>query len=172
MARGQHAAGRNGELEHDGLELNRFAVSAKHQRSRVRDAAQRPISAFTRVFDTLWAVHRRAWTQNRKNNPMQSRIGPARSSCAALRPRARGEKWSVVTAPPNLIPPIFLFEHDLFGKPVPTFPDHAPGGKSKGLRKSGYVAAGFFFALGLAVFGSATGSGPRSIEVSRPAVKV
>jgi hypothetical protein len=21
---------------------------------------------------------------------------------------------------------IFLFEHDLFGKPVPTFPDHAP----------------------------------------------
>jgi hypothetical protein len=22
--------------------------------------------------------------------------------------------------------PIFLFEHDLFGKPVPTFPDHAP----------------------------------------------
>jgi hypothetical protein len=21
--------------------------------------------------------------------------------------------------------PIFLFEHDLFGKPVPTFPDHA-----------------------------------------------
>jgi hypothetical protein len=25
---------------------------------------------------------------------------------------------------------ISLFEHDLFGKPVSTFPDHAPGGKS------------------------------------------
>src|SRR6266404_2192748 len=24
--------------------------------------------------------------------------------------------------------PSILFEHDLFGKPVPTFPDHAPGG--------------------------------------------
>jgi hypothetical protein len=22
---------------------------------------------------------------------------------------------------------LFLFEYDLFGKPVPTFPDHAPG---------------------------------------------
>jgi Cof subfamily protein (haloacid dehalogenase superfamily) len=26
--------------------------------------------------------------------------------------------------------PSFLFEHDLFGKPVPTFPDHAPGNGS------------------------------------------
>src|SRR3954447_20899176 len=25
----------------------------------------------------------------------------------------------------NVIPTMFLFEHDLFGKPVPTFPDHA-----------------------------------------------
>ena len=24
---------------------------------------------------------------------------------------------------------IFLFEHDLFGKPVPTFPDHGLGSK-------------------------------------------
>jgi hypothetical protein len=29
----------------------------------------------TRVFDTLWAVTRGAWTQNRENNPMQSRMG-------------------------------------------------------------------------------------------------
>jgi hypothetical protein len=34
------------------------------------------------------------------------------------------------------------------------------------------VAAGFFFALDLAVFGGATGSGPRSIELRRPDVKV
>ena len=33
------------------------------------------------------------------------------------------------------------------------------------------AGAGFFF-LGLTAFGSATGSAPRSIEVSRPAVKV
>jgi hypothetical protein len=33
------------------------------------------------------------------------------------------------------------------------------------------AAAGFFF-FGLAAFGSATGSVPRSIEVNRPAVKV
>ena len=38
------------------------------------------------------------------------------------------------------------------------------------LTEGDQVAAGFFF--GLAVFGSATGSDPRSIEVSRPAVKV
>jgi hypothetical protein len=34
------------------LESNRIAVSAKHERSRIPDAVQRPISAFTRVFDT------------------------------------------------------------------------------------------------------------------------
>jgi hypothetical protein len=28
-------------------------------------------------------------------------------------------------APPGFRRSIFLFEHDLFGKPVPTFPDHA-----------------------------------------------
>jgi hypothetical protein len=34
------------------------------------------------------------------------------------------------------------------------------------------VAAGFFLAFGFAGFGAATGSGPRSIEDRRPAVKV
>jgi hypothetical protein len=40
--------------------------------------------------------------------------------------------------------------------------------------KRAYVAAGagFFFTLGFAGFGCTTGSGPRSIEVRRPAVKV
>ena len=37
---------------------------------------------------------------------------------------------------------------------------------------SDQVAAGFFFALGFAVFGCATGSAPRSIDDRRPAVKV
>jgi hypothetical protein len=82
-------------LEHDALELDRFAVSAKHQRSRVPDAAQRLISAFTRVFDTLWAVHRGAQAQNRENNPMQSRMGPA--ALVRLASGAREERWSVVT---------------------------------------------------------------------------
>ena len=73
-------------LEQDGLELNRFAVSTKHQRTRVPDAAQSLISAFTRVFDTLWAVRRRVWTQNRENNPMQSRMGPGSQHLCCLRP--------------------------------------------------------------------------------------
>ncbi len=34
------------------------------------------------------------------------------------------------------------------------------------------VAVGFFFGLDLAGFGGATGSGPRSIELRRPDVKV
>src|SRR6267154_940849 len=82
-------------------------------------------SAFTRVFDTLWAVHRRARTQNRENNPMQSKMGPARSTRAAL--RSGHEKKNGSSSRPSLISSrsIFLFEHDLFGKPVPTFPDHA-----------------------------------------------
>jgi hypothetical protein len=51
------------------------------------DAAQRLISAFTRVFDTLWAAHRGAQTQNRENNPMQSRMGPGSQRSCGLRPR-------------------------------------------------------------------------------------
>jgi hypothetical protein len=39
-------------------------------------------------------------------------------------------------------------------------------------RENAYVAAGFFFAFGLAILGCATGSAPRSIDVRRPAVKV
>ena len=86
---------------HDALELDRFAVSAKHQRSRVPDAAQRLISAFTRVFDTLWAVHRRAQTQNRENNPMQSRLGPGLQRSCGLRPGH--EKKNGPSSRPNLI---------------------------------------------------------------------
>src|SRR6202790_578619 len=33
-----------------------------------------------------------------------------------------GARWLFVESPS---PSIFLFEHNLFGKPVPTFPDHA-----------------------------------------------
>ena len=40
------------------------------------------------------------------------------------------------------------------------------------ITKNSYVAAGFFFALGFAVFGCATGSGPRSTDVRRPDVNV
>src|SRR5260221_2152586 len=35
---------------------------------------------------------------------MQSRTSPARSTLAALHPGVREEKWSVVTAQPNLCP--------------------------------------------------------------------
>src|SRR5712671_7767680 len=61
-------------------------------------------SAFTRVFDVLWAVHRRARTQNRENNPMQSRLGSGSQHSCCVASGAREEKWSVVTAQPNLIP--------------------------------------------------------------------
>ena len=43
---------------------------------------------------------------------------------------------------------------------------------SKRFWRDDQVAAGFFFTFGFAVFGCATGSGPRSMEVRRPAVKV
>jgi hypothetical protein len=41
-----------------------------------------------------------------------------------------------------------------------------------GIFRRSYVAAGFFFGFGLAALGCATGSGPRSIDDRRPAVKV
>src|SRR6267142_7218270 len=55
-----------------------------------------------------------------KTTPCKVEWTPARSTLAALRPGQ--EKKG-----PNLISSrsIILFEHDLFGKPVPTFPDHA-----------------------------------------------
>jgi hypothetical protein len=84
--------------------LDRFAVSAKHQRSRVPDAAQRLISAFTRVFDTLWAVHRGAQMQNRENNPMQSRIGPGSQRSCGLRPGHEKKNGPSSRPQPNLIP--------------------------------------------------------------------
>jgi hypothetical protein len=42
-------------------------------------------------------------------------------------------------------------------------------GKGSG---SDHVAAGFFLVFGFAMFGCATGSGPRSIDERRPAVNV
>src|SRR3977135_2162526 len=67
---------------------------------RVFDAL---VSAFTRVFDALWGGAPQARTQNRENNPMQSRIGPTRRTRAAVRP-GHERKWSAVTTQPNLIP--------------------------------------------------------------------
>jgi hypothetical protein len=50
----------------------------------------------------------------------RSPIALLSSICSLKRsPRAR---WLFVESPSRSI---FLFEHDLFGKPVPTFPDHA-----------------------------------------------
>src|SRR5439155_23242976 len=50
--------------------------------------------------DAASAGHRRAWTQNIENNPMQSRMGPAHSPHAAC---IRGTRWAVGTAQPDLI---------------------------------------------------------------------
>src|SRR5712672_3955299 len=45
-----------------------------------------------------------ARTQNRENNPMQSKMGPGSQHSCCVAFGAREEKWSVVTAQPNLIP--------------------------------------------------------------------
>ena len=65
---------------------------------RVFDAL---VSAFTRVFDALWGGAPQARTQNRENNPMQSRIGPTRRTRAAVRPGH--ERKMVRRHDPNLI---------------------------------------------------------------------
>src|ERR1700712_2008761 len=44
--------------------------------------------------------------------------------------------------------------------------------QEKALADAVYVADGFFFGLGFTALGCATGSGPRSIDDRRPAVKV
>src|SRR3984893_14561915 len=72
-------------------------------RSRVPDAAQRLISAFTRVFDTLWAAHRGGQTQNRENNPMQSRMGPGSQRSCGLRPGHEKKNGPSSRPQPNLI---------------------------------------------------------------------
>src|SRR5207245_2259847 len=38
---------------------------------------------------------------------------------------------------------IFLFEHDLFGKPVPTFPDHAPEASRQPFPSCGLTEVGW-----------------------------
>src|SRR3954454_6920831 len=43
------------------------------------------------------------------------------------RARARRRHWYRVRAGETRVRSKFCFEHDLFGKPVPAFPDHAPG---------------------------------------------
>jgi hypothetical protein len=48
------------------------------------------------------AVHGRAWTKNRENNPMQSKVDPGSQTRAAL--HRTEEKCSVVTAQLDLIP--------------------------------------------------------------------
>src|SRR5882757_3097316 len=60
-----------------------------------------------------------------KTTPCKVKWAPARSTRAAL--RSGHEKKNGPSSRPSLISSrsIFLFEHDLFGKPVPTFPDHA-----------------------------------------------
>ena len=60
--------------ERDGLESNRFAASAKRQRSRVPDAG-RYVSATPQ-----------SQIQNRENNPMQSRMGPGSQHSGRLHP--------------------------------------------------------------------------------------
>jgi hypothetical protein len=107
------------------LELDRFAVSAKHKRSRVPDAAQRLISAFTRVFDTLWAVHRRAQTQNRENNPMQSRLGPGSQHSCGLRPGHEKKNGPSSRPQPNLILPRSDPNTRIRSRSEPKAPEHA-----------------------------------------------
>ena len=46
---------------------------------------------------------------------------------------------------PGIVTPLHLFHHDLFGKPVPTFPDHALvgiQGRSQGLIRQQVVKIG------------------------------
>jgi len=60
-----------------------------------------------------------------KTTPCKVNWAPARSTRAAL--RSGHEKKNGPSSRPSPISSrsSFLFEHDLFGKPVPTFPDHA-----------------------------------------------
>ena len=46
----------------------------------------------------------RSILENRENNPMQSKMGPSSQHSCCVAFGAREEKWSVVTAQPNLIP--------------------------------------------------------------------
>jgi hypothetical protein len=55
-------------------------------------------------FDTLWAVHRGARTQNRENNPMQSRMGPGSQRSCGLRPGREKKNGPSSPPRPNLIP--------------------------------------------------------------------
>jgi len=57
------------------LELKRAAASASIDDLVSQTRCCASASAFTRVFDAPWAVHRRAGIENRENNPMQSRMG-------------------------------------------------------------------------------------------------
>jgi hypothetical protein len=56
-----------------GRELSRLAANSKHSNLVSWTLCSVSASAVTCVFDALWAVDRRAETQNRENNPMQSK---------------------------------------------------------------------------------------------------
>src|ERR1700704_1879746 len=86
--------------------LERFQAKACPGRSasaftRAFDAL---VSAFTRVFDALWGGAPQARTQNRENNPMQSRIGPdSKNSCCGTS-GAREKNGPPSRPQPDLIP--------------------------------------------------------------------
>jgi hypothetical protein len=72
-------------LEHDVLELDRFVPQARGANDLVSRTRHCVPSA----------VHGRAWTKNRENNPMQSRVNPgSQPSCCA----ASGAKRAVAAS--------------------------------------------------------------------------
>src|SRR6266481_9221102 len=90
-----------------------LAAAAPHKRvhARLRHARKR---VHARLRRAMGAVCRKAWTQNRENNPMQSRMGPlARSTRAALRPGHEKKNGPSSRPPPNLIPHLVLTKLDL-----------------------------------------------------------
>ena len=139
-------AGLLDRLEHDALELDRFCrerealtiscpgrSAAPHKRvhARLRHARKRVHARLRRAMGRYTAEPRHKIA---KTTPCKVEWAPARSARAAC---VRGTRRKMVRRHgPNLISSrsIFLLEHDLFGKPVPThrvvarghaFPDRA-----------------------------------------------
>src|SRR6266850_7083810 len=100
----------------------RGAAPHKRVHARLRHARKRVHARLRRAMGrcTAGPGHKIA-----KTTPCKVKWAPARSTRAAL--RSGHEKKNGPSSRPSLISSrsIFLFEHDLFGKPVPTFPDHA-----------------------------------------------
>src|SRR5216683_1429296 len=98
--------------------------AAPHKRvhARLRHARKRVHARLRRAMGRYTAEPRHKIA---KTTPCKVEWAPDRSARAAS---VRGTRRKMVRRHgPNLISSrsIFLFEHDLFGKPVPTFPDHA-----------------------------------------------